>query len=178
MKKLLLLFVFFLFSSNQVNSQSDFEIISWINNYEDTYAIERILDGTFSDKVFLYKDSRGYLIIKELIWDSSSPPIILTRIDLSKIIRIFAEPTTGTEMTAIDVNICVEAGYITAEGSKDGKPLRFDFNGYIRDNGYCNESIRLQFKLNNSDKYTQRIINAIAKLAENNGSNPEIGSLF
>jgi len=178
----LVLFILFLFSPNQVNSQSNSEIITWINNFEDSYAVERILDGTFSDKVFLYEDKKGYLIIKELIWDSSStPPQVLSRIDLSKINRIYGEVRKGSEGegASVDVTICVEPGYITAEVSKNGNPYPFDINKYIKQKGYCNASIRLTFNnLDESDDNTKRIINAIAKLAENNGSNPKIGSLF
>ena len=181
----LVLFILFLFSPNQVNSQSNSEIITWINNFEDSYAVERILDGTFSDKVFLYEDEKGYLIIKELIWDSSStPPQVLSRIDLSKINRIYGEVINGADGTSavqfgVALTICVEPGYITAEVSKNGNPYPFDINKYIKQKGYCNASIRLTFNnLDESDDNTKRIINAIAKLAENNGSNPKIGSLF
>ena len=175
----LVLFILFLFSPNQVNSQSNSEIITWINNFENSYAVERILDGTFSDKVFLYEDEKGYLIIKELSWDSSStPPQVLFRIDLSKINRIYGELRKGSEGASVDVKICVEPGYITAEISKNGNPLPVDINKFIKQQGYCNASIRLTFNLDESEDNTKRIINAIAKLAENNGSNPKIGSLF
>ena len=90
-----------------------------------------------------------------------------------------ANNSSASVQFGVALTICVEPGYITAEISKNGNPYPFDIYKFIKQKGYCNASIRLKFNnLDESDDNTKRIINAIAKLAENNGSNPKIGSLF
>jgi len=178
-KHLIFVVLFILFS--KINAQNNSEIINWINAYENNYAIEEILDGTFSDKVFLFLDEEEKLMIKEFSFDgSSSPPVLFWKIDLSKINRIYGEPVKSKSgnRVSVEIKICVEPGYINIVGYKNGRDLPVDFDTFLRENGHCNASIRLNFSADESAKKIERIINAIAALAKNKGSNPKIGSLF
>jgi len=176
MKKILI----FIFSPLLLISQENSEIIAWINQFENNYAIERILEGTSKEKVNVFYKN-GYLIINSLIWSSrGAPPESSCEIDLSKVKRIFAEPSRGLEKTSAEINICAEPGFIKIfiKQPNTSRFVRYNDAEFLKKSGYCDASIRLKFDHNESTDQIDRIIKALQTLSKNHGANPIIGSLF
>ena len=191
MKKLLLIFAFFFI--NQIQSQTPLEIIAWINDFENKYATERILDKTTIDKVVLrYLKAqdpgntmgRDFLIVRTHSYNgSSNPPIIDTYIDLSKVIRISADPTIRGNSAFCDVKICTaEDGIFVAlkMPNSNGWAEFPDMKEFLKKQGYCDSEIRLTLRDRAADakKILERITNALVTLSKMHGSNPAIGPLF
>ena len=114
---------------------------------------------------------------------TSNPPIIDTYIDLSKVVRISAEPTIRGNDAFCDVKICTsEDGigiilkmpdsdeFVTFPGEKE----------FLEKQGYCNSEIRLSLydRAADAEKLLERITHALVTLSKMYGSNPEIGPLF
>ena len=186
MKKLLPLLILF-FLSTQIQGQKPHEIIAWINDFENNYAVERILDRTTIDKVVVrYEKFSGkdWLIVRSHVFSAtSSPPIIDAYIDLSKVVRINAEPIIRGNNAYCDVKICTsEDGIFTKVKMPDSDkwvPFPGEKEWYL-EQGYCNAEIRLALKDKAADaeKFLERITNALVALSKMYGSNPAIGPLF
>ena len=185
MKKYLSLFII-LFFSNQIQSQTPIEIIGWINDFENNYATERILDRTTIDKVVLkYYESegKGYLVVRTHSYNgSSNPPIIDTYIDLSKVVRISADPTIHGNSAFCDVKICTaEDGiWMLLKMPDSNRWVNFPDEKFLKEHGYCNSEIRLSLRgrADDAKEILERITNALVKLSKMHGSNPAIGPLF
>tara|TARA_B100000963_G_scaffold290144_1_gene259902 strand:- start:601 stop:1134 length:534 start_codon:yes stop_codon:yes gene_type:complete len=177
MKKLLIFIFYPLLSTGQSNS----EIVAWLNQFENNYAVERILQGTLREKVNIFYKN-GSLVVNSLIWNGrgNTPPESNCEIDLSKVKRIFAEPKRGSEKTLVDINICAEPGFIKIfiKNPITSSFVRFDDEEFLKKSGYCDASIRLKFHHNESTDQIKRILNALQTLSKNHGANPVVGSLF
>ena len=177
MKKLLI----FIFSPLLSMGQSNSEIVAWLNQFENNYAIEKILQGTTKEKVNIFYKN-GSLVVNSLIWSGSgnTPPESSCEIDLSKVKRIFAEPKRGLEKTSAEINICAEPGFIKIfiKYPNTSSFVRYDDAEFLKKSGYCDASIRLKFNHNESTGQIERILNALQSLSKNHGANPVVGSLF
>jgi hypothetical protein len=167
----------------KITAQTNSEIIAWINSYEDSYAVERLVEGSYADKVSLSLGDKGKLVITEGIWTGSSTPRIelISAIDLSKIKRVYGgEPREINGMAIVDIYICVEPGFIKMRAlNLDGTKVHYLNPDEILEKwGHCNMAIRLKFSPLQAAENTERVVNAIIALAKNNGSNPKVGSLF
>ena len=186
MKNYFSVFILFFFST-QIQSQTSLEIIAWINDFENNYATERILDRTTIDKVVLsYEKFSGkdILIVRTHIYNgTSNPPIMDTYIDLSKVVRISADPRIRGDDAFCDVKICTsEDGsnvilkmpdsdeWVTFPGEKE----------FLEKQAYCNSEIRLSLynRAADAEKLLERITSALVALSKMHGSNPAIGPLF
>tara|TARA_X000000950_G_C13705912_1_gene574107 strand:+ start:269 stop:829 length:561 start_codon:yes stop_codon:yes gene_type:complete len=186
MKKYFSLFIVIFFST-QIYSQTPLEIVAWINDFENNYATERILDRTTIDKVVLsYKKLSGkdILIVRTHSYNgTSNPPIIDTYIDLSKVVRISAEPTIRGNDAFCDVKICTSEDGIGIILKMPDSDKWVTFPGekeFLEKQGYCNSEIRLSLydRAADAEKLLERITNALVTLSKMYGSNPAIGPLF
>lgn len=186
MNKYFLFFVVIFFSA-QIQSQTPLEIIGWINDFENNYATERILDKTTIDKVVLrYQkiSGRDILVVRTHTYNgTSNPPIIDTYIDLSSVVRISADPRIRGGNTFCDVKICTSEGgqvsYLKMPQS-DEWVIFPGWKEFIEKQGYCNSEIRLSIYESATDakKLLERITNALVTLCKMHGSDPAIGPLF
>ena len=166
---------------NMTIAQSNEDIINWLNNFEDRNSPERIMKGTFEDKVNLdYKD--GELIVNSMVYRGSSTPAMKTRtiIKVSEITQIEALKTVKDNFTIYDINICANPGAIDIlikDANNNFKSATWA-NKYFEQKGYCTSEYRLKFSINSAKEEIERVYNAFRKLSENHGINPKIGSLF
>ncbi len=180
MKHILILITLAL-SVNSI-AQTNKEIIDWLNNFEDRNSPERIMKGTFEDKVNLEYDT-GYLIINSMAWQGSSVPPKKLRniIRIADITKIEALKKVNNGKVIFDINICAKYGSIgileKESGDRDFKPAKWE-QGYFNRFGYCSAEFRLKFPIETANTEVERVYKAFRKLCENHGAYPKIGSLF
>jgi hypothetical protein len=158
------------------------EIIQWLNNFEDSNSPEAIMEGTFEDKVNLhYQDST--LTINSMFFGSiSGPSSRIREVFLIKDIKqIEAFPRVKGDFTIVDIYIRFDPGKIKLECKKyeevyftECEFCTFRFEKY----GYTSMALRFKFPNSKSEEYTQKVYNALEKLAKMHGANPKIGSIF
>jgi hypothetical protein len=158
------------------------EIIQWLNNFEDSNSVERIMEGTLEDKVNLhYEDS--LLTINSMYFGSiSGPPSKIREVFLIKDIKqIEAFPSIRGEFTIVEIYIKLDPGKIKLECKKYDHVYftQCEFcNSRFEKYGYTSMALRFKFPNSKSEEYTQKVYNALEKLAKMHGANPKIGSIF
>lgn len=157
------------------------EIISWINAFEDGHSPERIMKGTFDDKVNLeYED--GILIINTMIWQGGALPIIKVRykLEICDIQKIEAFDSDKGEYKIVDMMICANKESITMD-CKEYKGAHYSkcsfADAFFADKGYCSLGLRFKF-YSESESNTKRVYNALETLARLHGASPTVGSMF
>ena len=161
--------------------QSDKEIIRWLNEFEDRNAVEKILQGTFENKVVL-ECNNGNLIIKELSYNVFGPPFrFKTIIKIADITRIEALKSGSKNFTGYDVNICSkpESIQLLQLNDKTGVYSKASIADELyEEHGSCDSGIRVQFPSDIAEKEIQRVYKALSDLCKNHGAEPKIGSLY
>jgi|GEM_PF-5013326 len=158
------------------------EIIQWLNNFEDSNSIERIMEGTFEDKVNLhYEDS--VLTINSMYFGSiSGPPSKIREVFLIKDIKqIEAFPTIKGDFTIVEIFIKFDPGKIKLECKKYDEAYFKECehcSSFFAKHGFISSSLRFKFPNSKSEEYTQKVYTALEKLAKMHGANPKIGSIF
>lgn len=188
MKKLLYLTLFF--GTQFIFSQSNSEIIRWLNDFENSNSPESIMEGTFDDKVFLNYDN-GYLVINSmrlgpiLLNGTSEIFNIKCEIKIADITQIEAiELNKGVEII-YDVKICTKSTNESIKiyekkrnDSEYNKLSSVEYDNWIKDFGYCTNELRFKFLRVIAQKQLQRVYDALNQLAKNHNANPKIGSYF
>ena len=170
--------LFYLLSYSQSNS----EIIRWLNNFEDNNPVEKLMQGTLEDKVNL-EYSNGSLIINSMIFNGMSTPPSKVRsiIKIADITQIEAQKSYYNSWVNVDFNICTKPGSIVMQIRE---PYSFEYKrwsnevGWYRRYGYCDLNLRFRFYQTNANSQIDRVYNALRTLANNHGANPKIGSIF
>jgi hypothetical protein len=180
MNRILLLLLLFSFSNSY--NQSNSEILTFLNMFENVNAVERYAKGKFKEKVSLeYKD--GNLIINSFIYLGKSTPGLVVRsiIKISDITRIEASKEYYNNMTYVDFYICAKPGSINIQEQERYNSRYKTWSNeslWFKKNGYCDSEIRLKFPSDIADSQIDRVYNALEALAKNHGAKPKIGSLF
>ncbi len=190
MKKINLILFIFLLSSSEVSfSQSQVEItkksveiIQWINNFEDNNSPERIMQGTFQDKVSL-EYNQGTLIIYSMIWMSTREPIMIVRekFNIKDIARIEAQEKTSGENVIVNIAIFVKEGSISLEckNVNEDQFYRCSFEDKWFDRvGFCSKNLRFKFPKETATSQIERVYKALSDLTVINGGNPKVGTLY
>ena len=182
--------ILILFTTQFIFSQTNTEIIRWLNDFENSNSPERILEGTFDNKVFLSYDN-GYLTINSmglgpmLLNGTSTIYNIKCEIKIADITQIEAiELNNGGEII-YDIKICTktinESIKIYSKKRNDSeynKLSSVEYDSWIEDFGYCTNELRYKFLKVIAPKQLQRIYDALSQLAKNHNANPKIGSYF
>lgn len=158
------------------------EIIQWLNNFEDSNSPEAIMEGTLEDKVYL-QYQEGLLTINSMFFGSISGPSSRIRevFLLKDIKQIEAFPRVIGDFTIVDIYIRFDPGKLKLECKKydqvnftECEFCNFRFEKY----GHTSMALRFKFPNSKSEEYTQKVYNALEKLAKMHGANPKIGSIF
>ena len=158
------------------------EIIQWLNNFEDSNSPESIMEGTFEVKVNLhYQDST--LTINSMFFGSiSGPSSRIREVFLIKDIKqIEAFPRIKGDFTVVDIYIRFDPGKIKLEckGYDEAYFKECEHcSSFFAKHGFISSSLRFKFPNSQSEEYTQKVYNALEKLAKMHGANPKIGSIF
>jgi hypothetical protein len=169
-------------STQKSSTPTAVEIIQWLNNFENANSPERIMEGTFEDKVnLLYQDS--ILIINSMFFESlSGPPSKIREIfKIKDIKRIEAIQQVKDDFIIVDFQIHFDQGNIKMECKKYNE-VNFSqcagSNSFFEKYGFMSSSLRFKFPKEKCDEYTQKVYQALETLAKIHGANPKIGSLF
>ena len=186
MKKILLLLIvspFLCYSqSNEEISKKSIEIIQWINTFEDNNSVERIMKGTFEDKVYV-EYNQGKLIVYSMLWQGSREPIMNLReiIEIKDIIRIEAKKKFSNDNIIADIAIFVKEGSINLECKNRNEVHFYPFSlekKWFDKVGFCSLNLRFKFSKEIASTQIERVFNALSDLTILNGGNPKIGSLY
>lgn len=179
---------FFFFFSNCFSQQNDevykksLEIVQWINAFENSNSVERIMQGTMKDKVHVeYSD--GILTIYSMLWQGSKEPILHVReiFTIKDIIRIEAKEKNVDNFIIADIAIFVKENSISLECKKDYESEFYKFNfekKWFEKVGFCSLNLRFKFSKESAATEIKRVFNALADLCFLHGGNPKIGSLY
>ena len=188
MKRYLLLFI--LLMTQFIFSQTNSEIIRWLNDFENSNSPSRIMPGTFDDKVFLTYDN-GYLTINVseigpmLIDGTSSIYNYKFVIKVEDIIQIEAIELNKADYIFYDIKICTKT---TNESLEIYRKIRnnseynvlsaSEYQRWVGQFGYCSDQLRYKFSKDIAPKQLQRVYDALNQLAKNHNANPKIGSYY
>lgn len=187
MNKLLILFI--ILTPQLIFSQTNSEIINWLNDFENSNSPERIMQGTFNDKVNLSYDN-GYLTINSMVFGPMSLngtssiynyKIVYKIVDIKQIEAIEFEKESKI---IYDVKICTNdissiQVYTKKYEDSEYEKLNFlKFERWIEKYGNCSSELRFKFNKEVASKQLQRIYDALLLLAKNHNANPKIGSYF
>lgn len=193
MKKLIVKFIFILCSvlsySHSYSQSNNFDkvgysndIVLWINNFENSYSVERIMQGTTEDKLNLgYKD--GYLFINSMLWKmEGQPDYIRGVLKIQDIESIEAIKKYNEGNVIVAFQICTREDSIVME-CKDSKDSFFSKCDWYDDDmyeefGFCSSELRFKFPTASANDEIERVYKALKELIVLNGGNPRIGSLF
>jgi hypothetical protein len=158
------------------------EIIQWINNFEDNNSPEKIMQGTFQDKVRI-EYNQGTLIIYSMIWKGTREPIMIVRenFKIKDITRIEAQEKTNGDNVIVDIAIFVKEGSISLECKNDNEDqfYRCSFEDKWFDRvGFCSKNLRFKFPKETANSQIERVYKALSDLTVINGGNPKVGSLY
>jgi hypothetical protein len=177
---IVLLFIYNL-SFSQESSTSD-EIILWINNFENSNSVERIMQGTLEDKLHLeYKD--GYLFICSMLYKmGGQPDYIRGVLKINDIVRIEAVKKYNGDNIIVTFQICSKKDSIVME-CKDSKDSYYSKCDWYDDEmyekfGFCSSELRFKFPISSANDEIERVYKALKELVILNGGNPRVGSLF
>ena len=106
-----------------------------------------------------------------------------TYIDLSKVVRISADPRIRGDDAFCDVKICTSEDGINVILKMPDSDEWVTFPGekeFLEKQAYCNSEIRLSLynRAADAEKLLERITSALVALSKMHGSNPAIGPLF
>jgi hypothetical protein len=187
MKKLMLLFISL--TTQLIFSQSNSEIIRWLNDFENNNSPERIMRGTFDDKVFL-SYANGYLTINSMALGPMSlngtSSIYNYKIvyKINDIKQIEAIDFEKDGKIIYDIKICtndMSSIDIYSKKNDDSEYERLSllkFEKWIEKFGNCSSELRFKFNKEVASKQLQRVYDALFLLAKNHNANPKIGSYF
>lgn len=188
MKKILLLIFFTQILLGQTNQ----EIISWLNDFEDNNSPQRIMEGTFDDKVFLEYQTEGNLIINSMVYGplsfyNSKIPIYKykCKIKISDIIQIEAIESEKGNFIFYDIKICTKPSSDSMKilRMKDNESvfnefLPQEYENYTERFGWCWSELRFKFQKEIAKNQLLRIYKSFTQLSKNHNINPKIGSYF
>jgi hypothetical protein len=187
MKRLLILSISLI--SQLIFSQTNSEIIDWLNDFENSNSPERIMQGTFDDKVNLTYDN-GYLTINSMVFGpmslNGSSSIYNYKIvyKISDIKQIEAIEFVKEDKIIYDIKICtndISTIQVFTKNYKDSvyEKLSFlKFERWVEKYGNCSSELRFKFNKEVASKQLQRIYDALLLLARNHNASPKIGSYF
>ena len=181
--------ILILFTTQFIFSQTNSEIINWLNDFENSNSPERIMQGTFDDKVHLTYDN-GYLTIDSMVFGpmslNGSSSIYNYKIvyKISDIKQIEAIEFAKESKIIYDIKICtndistIQIYTKNYEDSEYEKLSFLKFERWIQKYGNCSSELRFKFNKEVASKQLQRIYDALLLLARNHNANPKMGSYF
>lgn len=187
MKKFLVLYI--TLTSQLIFSQTNSEIINWLNDFENSNSPERIMEGTLDDKVHLTYDN-GYLTINSMVFGplslNGTSSIYNYKIvyKISDIKQIEAIEFAIESKIIYDIKICtndissIQVYTKKYEDSEYQKLSFLKFERWVDKYGNCSSELRFKFNKEVASKQLQRIYDALLLLAKNHNASPKIGSYF
>lgn len=168
--------------SNSDKARYSNDIILWINNFENSNSVERIMQGTTEDKVNLgYKE--GHLFINSMLWRMRGPAEYIRGVlIIQNIVSIEAVKKYNEGNVIVSFQICTKKDSFIME-CKDSKDSYFSKCDWYDDKmyaeyGFCTSELRFKFPSSSADSEIERVYKALKELVILHGGNPRIGSLF